>query len=252
MTITTTRGVMGKPKLKFETTDADIRMLGNRKKFHTKDLISFQPKTKKQEQFFNSYYTQIPLILQSGSAGTGKSTVALYAALSEVLDEGIEYKKIILIRSAVETRSIGFLPGDLDEKMEPYERPYKDIVDYLLPYANSYNNLKALGYLEFMLSTHIRGLTFDNAVIIVDEVQNMDQPELLSVMTRIGVSSKMILCGDNKQDDLFRQKFKSGFDYLEKLFKGIDTKYRDIVHYSIDDILRSDLVREILIADSKL
>ena len=243
---------MGKPKLKFETTDATIRELGNRKKFHTKDLISFQPKTNKQEQFFQSYYTQIPLILQAGSAGTGKSTIALYSALSEVLDECTEYKKVIIIRSAVETRSIGFLPGDLDEKMEPYERPYKDIVDYILPYANSYNNLKALGYLEFMLSTHIRGLTFDNAVIIVDEVQNMDQPELLSVMTRIGINSRMVLCGDSKQDDLFRQRHKSGFGYLEKLFAGIDIQYRDVVQYTVDDILRSDIVRHILIADSQI
>lgn len=243
---------MPKQKLKYETTESNIRELGNRKKFHPKDLVSFQPKTEKQRQFLESFYTQVPLILQTGSAGTGKSTIALYAALSEVLDEGTEFKKVIVIRSAVETRGIGFLPGDLTEKMEPYERPYKDIVDSILTYTNSYNNLKALGYYEFMLSTHIRGLTFDNAIIIVDEVQNMDAPEILSILTRIGVSSKMILCGDSKQDDLFRQRHKSGFDYLEKLFNGIDTKYRDVVHYSIEDILRSDLVKEILIADSKI
>lgn len=243
---------MGRPKTKFETTEGNIRELGNRKKFHPKDLTSFQPKSKKQEQYLNSYYTQIPLILQSGAAGTGKSTIALYSGLSEVLDEGTEYKKIILIRSAVETRSIGFLPGDLEEKMEPYERPYKDIVNQILPYANSYNNLKALGYLEFMLSTHIRGLTFDNAVIIVDEIQNMDQPEILSVLTRIGINSRMVLCGDSKQDDLFRQRFKSGFSYLKELFEGIDIEYRDVVEYGIDDILRSDLVKQILIADSRI
>lgn len=243
---------MGRPKAKFETTEENIRELGNRKKFHPKDLRSFRPKTKKQEQFLQSYYTQIPMILQAGSAGTGKSMIALYAALSEVLDEGTEYKKIIIIRSAVETRKVGFLPGDLEEKMEPFERPYKDIIDTLLPYAKSYENLKALGYMEFMLSTHIRGLTFDNAVIVVDEIQNMDQSEILSVLTRIGLNSRLVLCGDAKQDDLFREKIKSGFSYLNNLFSRIDPKYRDVIEYGVDDILRSDLVKQILIADSKL
>lgn len=243
---------MGRPRAKYETTDEVVRELGNRKKFHPKDLISFQPKSKKQEQFLQSYFTQVPIILQAGSAGTGKSMIALYAALSEVLDEGTEYKKLIIVRSAVETRGVGFLPGDLSEKMEPYERPYKDLINHILPYANSYHNLKALGYLDFMLSTHIRGLTFDNAVIVVDEIQNMDQPEILSVLTRIGVSSRLVLCGDSKQDDLFRQKFKSGFDYLQNLLSGIDIRYRDIIQYGIEDIVRSDLVKQILISDSRI
>jgi predicted ribonuclease YlaK len=243
---------MPKQKLKYRTDETNITELGNRKKFHPKDLKSFQPKTEKQRQFLQSFYTQVPLILQTGSAGTGKSTIALYAALSEVFEESTEFKKVIVIRSAVETRGIGFLPGDLDEKMGPYERPYRDIISNILHYNNSYDNLKVLGYYEFMLSTHIRGLTFDNAIIIVDEVQNMDGPEILSILTRIGLSSKMILCGDEKQDDLFRQRHKSGFSYLRKLMGMISEEHCDIIEYSTDDILRSDLIKEILIADSKI
>ena len=243
---------MGKPKVKFQVED-NIKEIGVRKRFNQKDLKPFTPKTEKQAQFLKAFYSQTPIILQVGSAGTGKSTVALYAALSEVFDE--DYDKVVIVRSAVETRAIGFLPGTFEEKMIPYERPFIDIIENLISYSDSkktYNNLKSLGYLEFMLTTHIRGLTFDNCIMILDEIQNMDQQELLSVLTRAGNNTKIVMCGDSKQDDLFRQKFKSGFMYLKQLINHMDKKYVETIVYDIDDIVRSGLVKEILIADSKI
>jgi len=172
--------------------------------------------------------------------------------LSEVFDETTEFKKLVIVRSAVETRSIGFLPGDLSEKTEPYETPYRDLINSMLTYNTPYDNLKALGYLDFMLTTHIRGITLDNTIMVIDEVQNMDEKEILSVLTRLGVYSKVVICGDSKQDDLFRQRFKSGFDYLLKLQKNLNSNITAMVDYTTDDIVRSDIVREILIADSKI
>lgn len=246
---------MSKQKIKFDTSNLppdNIRQLGHKKKFHPKDLINLTPKTNKQSQFLTAYYSQIPIILQTGCAGTGKSLMALYAALSEVFDESSEFKKVLIVRSAVETRSIGFLPGDASEKSAPYEIPYQDLTNFLITYNNPYHNLKALGYLDFILTTHIRGLTFDNTIMIIDEAQNMDESEILSVLTRLGLHSKVVICGDTRQDDLFRQKFKSGFSYLQNLVNLIDPSKTAVIEYGIDDIVRSDIVRDILIADSKI
>lgn len=245
---------MGKPKVKFKVED-NVKEIGVRKRFTPKDLKPFTPKTEKQAQFLKAFYSQTPIILQVGSAGTGKSMVALYAALSEVFDDATPYERVVIVRSAVETRAIGFLPGTFEEKMIPYERPFIDIIENLISYSDAkktYNNLKSLGYLEFMLTTHIRGLTFDNCIYLIEEAQNMDQQEMLSVLTRAGNNTKIVLCGDSKQDDLFRQKFKSGFMYLKQLINHMDEKYVETIVYDIDDIVRSGLVKEILIADSKI
>lgn len=235
-------------KIKFDAGESPE--IAGRKKFTTKDLISFSPRTESQREFLKAYYEQVPFILQIGYAGTGKSLMALYAALSEVLDENTKYEKLIIVRSAVETRPIGFLPGMIEEKTDPYERPYKDLISYVLKYKNSYNNLKALNHLDFMLTTHIRGLTFDNCVLWVDEVQNMDRGEILSVLTRVGQNSRVLVSGDGKQDDLFRQKHKSGFTYLMELTTHMQNF--EVIEYGVNDILRSELCKEIIIADSKI
>lgn len=235
-------------KIKFDA--GDNPELANRKKFTTKDLVSFSVKTEGQRNFLKSFYSQIPFIIQKGYPGTGKSTIALYAAFSEVFDEMTPYDKVVIVRSAVQTRAIGFMPGNEEEKTEPYEKPYKNITSDIIKYKNPYNNLKALNYLEFMLTTHIRGLTFDRCIMILDEVQNMDSHEIFSVLTRAGEQCKIIVCGDKRQDDLFRQKEVSGFDYVNKLSSKM--KNYDVVEYTIDDIVRSDLCKEIIIADSLL
>lgn len=244
---------MGKKKMKFDTrneTDAVVHELGNRKRFHPKDLCNLTPYPGNQEHFFDLYYSGKPIISMTGPAGTGKSFLSLYAALSEVLDESTEYDKVVVIRSAVETRKAGFLPGTQEEKNAPYEKPYANIIKNILPSFNDgYEHLKSLRYLEFHTTAHLRGNTFDRSIILVDEIQNMDYEELSTVITRCGVYSRIVLMGDLKQCDLYRFKQESGFDKLQRVFRKMDETTIGIVRFEIGDIVRSGLVRDFLIAD---
>lgn len=239
---------MSKSK-KFSTeheTDQDSRELGVRKKFTTKDLISLSPKNKNQKDFIESYYTNFPIIVQDGPAGTGKTFLAMYMALTEVFDSSTPYDKLIVIRTAVETRSQGFLPGDQDEKNDPFERPYKDIVSNIVKYNKAYDNMKALNVYEFMTTSHLRGTTFDNAIIILDEAQNGDISELSTVITRLGINSRIVVVGDSKQDDLFRKRQESGFEELKYIFGKMSSDSVATITYTVDDIVRSGIVREFL------
>ena len=244
---------MGNKRKKFDTrneSDAVVHELGNRKKFHPKDLCNLTPYPGNQEYFFDLFYTGKPIISMTGPAGTGKSFLSLYAALGEVFDESTEYDKVILIRSAVETRKAGFLPGTQEEKNAPYESPYVDAVSKILPAFNDgYDHLKSLGYLEFHTTAHLRGNTFDRSIILVDEIQNMDYEELSTVITRCGENSRILLMGDLKQCDLSRFKQESGFDKLQRVFRKMDETMIGLVRFELGDIVRSGLVREFLIAD---
>jgi len=140
----------------------------------------------------------------------------------------------------------------LDEKSLPYEQPYISLSKDMIKLNDPYTHLKSLGYVEFMLSSHLRGLTFDNAIILVDECQNFDSKELLTVLTRVGLNSKIVFCGDSKQDDLFRERIGSGFAYLNKLIQKMDPSYTSIITYNTQDIVRSGLVKEVLLADDKI
>lgn len=244
---------MGKKKLKFDTrneSDSVVHDLGNRKKFHPKDLCNISPETPTQETFFDTYYSGTPLISMTGPAGTGKSFLALYAALSEVFDESSPYDKVIVIRSAVETRKQGFVPGDQEEKNAMFEAPYEQIVKKLLPAFNDgYKHLKALGYLEFDTTGYLRGQTFDRAIILFDECQNADYEEVSTVVTRCGEYSRLVLLGDYKQGDLQRFKQQTGFDRLHRVLNNMDGYMVGFVKFELGDIVRSGIVKEFLIAD---
>lgn len=247
---------MGKPRLKFDTSKEhpdNVKSIGKTKKFHPHNLINLTPKTERQSNFLKAFYSQTPIILQNGHAGTGKTFLAIYAALSEVFEPSNEYDKLIVIRSAVQERKIGFLTGDEKQKGEVFERPYISIInDIIQPYKDSYDNLKSLGYYDFMLSSHQRGNTYDNCIIVVDEAQNMDAAELRTIITRAGINCKIVLCGDSKQDDLSRQRETSGFEYLKNVLKLMPYDYSETITYKVEDIVRSELVKQFLIADSKV
>lgn len=248
---------MGKPKVKFdnkdEIDDAKISQLGNKKRFHPNDLVALTPRNPRQEQFFHDYYTQIPMIIQRGAAGTGKTTLAMYAAFTEVFDQSTPFDKLIIIRSPVATRDIGFLPGTEEDKAAPFEEAYVDVAQDIIRYNKPYNNLKALGYLQFRLSNNLRGLTFNDCVILIDEVQNLEQHELLTILTRGGRNCKIILCGDSKQDDLRGKKGQvSCFKYLENLTDIMSEEFTSTITYSIDDCQRNAFVKEVLRADAEL
>lgn len=242
-------------KKKFSTeTESfeDQKQIGSKKSFSVKDLISFKPITERQKDFFNAFYSNIPVIIQDGPAGTGKSIVSIYCALSKVLSSDSGYERLIVIRSAVETRSQGFLPGTKEEKEEVFELPYIDIMSRITNYKNSYGMMKSLGYYEFMTTSHLRGTTFDNCIIVVDEAQNADIEELATIFTRIGKNSMIIVCGDTNQNDLFRKREKSGFEDFKKIINNMSIDTSATITYTFDDIVRSKLVKEFIISRANL
>ena len=216
-------------------------------------LQPINPLTEAQAKMRDIYYDEnINCLAAIGSAGTGKSYMALALALEDVLTEK-NYDKVVLIRSAVQTRDQGFLPGDLNEKMSYYEVPYSDIASDLLGKRDAYKQLKERGKIEFMSSSFVRGLTFDNAIIILDEAQSCNSHELKSVITRVGDNSRLIICGDTKQDDLKYTKNRVDISGLIEIMNILGrVPSFDVVRFTTDDIVRSGFVKEFLIAEEEL
>lgn len=223
--------------------DTEIDNILN-KKFAMKRIL---PITPNQEKVVKAYRAGKNLA-NIGSAGTGKTYLSLALALEEVL-ENDEYERVIIIRSAVQSREQGFMPGSLTEKMGYYETPYIDIVNDLFQRGDAYQIMKQKGMIQFMSTSFVRGLTFDNAIIVVDEVQNMNFGEIDTVMTRVGESSKIIFCGDVKQDDLKTSKNRADVSGLRDFLKVI-TKLNlfAVTEFTTVDIVRSGIVKEYIIA----
>ena len=212
------------------------------------DLKSTYPLTHNQEIFFNLYRKNHKALLLHGVAGTGKTYIAMYNAFQEILSEDAEVKKLVIVRSAVPSRDIGFLPGNEKEKVEVYSTPYQEICEDLFPRfgPKAYNKLKEQNLVSFMVTSYVRGLTLDNSIVIVDEVQNLTDMELNSIMTRVGQNTKIIFCGDFRQTDLCKKYDVSG---LKKFMQIVDhmQSFRH-VEFQVDDIVRSQLVKEYIIA----
>ena len=214
-------------------------------------LVDIDPLTENQKKLFNSYAEQKHLVAY-GCAGTGKTFITLYNALREVLDERTPYEKIYLVRSLVATREIGFLPGSYDDKSDIYQIPYKNMVKYMFQLSSDaefemlYGNLKAQETIKFWSTSFLRGTTLDNSIIIVDEFQNMSYHELDSIITRVGENSKIMFCGDASQSDLQKTNERNGIvDFMTVLRKMPSF---DIIEFGVDDIVRSGLVKEYIIA----
>lgn len=206
------------------------------------DLATFDAITETQGQFFSQYKTKGAFLLH-GSAGTGKTFIALYKALEEVLDRGTQYQKVIVVRSAVPSREIGHLPGDEKDKTEVYSIPYQTMCEELLPRKQQpYQRLTEQKHLYFMCTSFVRGITLDDSIIIVDECQNMNDMELNSIMTRVGENTKIIFCGDFRQTDLYRRNDMSG---LKKFMMIAENMPSFSLHeFTTEDIVRSGLCRE--------
>jgi phosphate starvation-inducible protein PhoH len=213
-------------------------------------LKTFEPLTENQRIFFDAYKRGDYFLALHGVAGTGKTFCALYKALEEVLDKNNPFKKVIIVRSAVQSREIGHLPGDVTEKMEIYQQPYVQIADTLFGRKDAYQRLSEQGYVEFISTSFIRGMSFDDAIIIVDEMQNMTFEEIDTVMTRVGYRSKIIWCGDYRQTDLNKKK-----NDVSGILKFFDVAYHmkafTKIEFTVDDIVRSSLVKDYIIAKLK-
>ena len=227
------------------------RQIKRKKPINTNYLLNIEPITDNQKRVFESY-KEGKHIVAYGTAGTGKTFITLYNALSEILDDKTPYERIYLVRSLVSTREIGFLPGDHEDKADIYQIPYKNMVKYMFQMPSDadfemlYGNLKAQESIKFWSTSFLRGTTLDNAIVIVDEYQNLNFHELDSIITRIGENSKICFCGDARQTDLVKTNDKNGIvDFMNILRKMPSF---DIIEFGIDDIVRSGLVKEYLIA----
>ena len=214
-------------------------------------LVNIEPISENQKRLFDSY-KEGKQIVAYGCAGTGKTFITLYNAIRDVLDENTPYEKIYIVRSLVATREIGFLPGDHEDKSDIYQVPYKHMVKYMFQMSSdadfemSYGNLKAQDTIKFWSTSFLRGTTLDNAIVIVDEYQNLNFHELDSIITRIGENSKICFCGDARQSDLIKTNDRNGIvDFMNILRKMSSF---DIIEFEIEDIVRSGLVKEYIIA----
>ena len=219
----------------------------NTLKIKLDDLKTFDPLTENQKKFFEAYKRGDYFVALHGVAGTGKTFCAMYKALEEVLDRGNPFKKIIVVRSAVQSREIGHLPGDVTEKMEIYQQPYQQICETLFGRKDAYQRLTEQGFVEFISTSFIRGMSFDDAIIIVDEMQNLTFEEIDTVMTRVGYRSKIIWCGDYRQTDL--NKKKNDMSGILKFFDiAMHMEAFTKIEFTPDDIVRSSLVKDYILA----
>lgn len=215
----------------------------------TFSLKRTSPLTKNQEYTFNAYNSGYNLVL-NGMAGTGKTFVSLYLALNEVLNRKTDLEKIIIIRSVVPSRDMGFLPGNIKEKIKVYEEPYREICNELLGRGSAYDLLKTKGLVEFTTTSYLRGITFNNAIVIVDEMQNCVLSELDTTITRLGDNSRIVFCGDYRQTDLDKAREKSGLFTFLNILKRIDSfRY---VEFEKEDIIRSGIVRDYIISRTEM
>ena len=232
-----------------ENLNSDIQKVKSKStlKMRIEDLTTIDALTETQGQFFAEYKKDCRAMLLHGCAGTGKTYIALYRALEEVLQRGNPYKKVVVIRSAVPSRDIGHLPGDETEKTAVYMQPYIDMCGTLFPTKQqAFQRLIEQKYVSWMITSFVRGITLDNSVIIVDECQNMNDMEINSIITRVGHNSKILFCGDFRQTDLYKKGDLSGLQKFMVIAENMPS-FRTI-EFSEHDIVRSDLVKEYLIA----
>ncbi len=218
-------------------------------------LSTIKPVTDSQKLVFESWKKGMNQFL-FGCAGTGKTFISLYLALQEVLKNETPYDKVIVVRSLIPTREIGFLPGDEEDKAALYQVPYSNMMQFMFEQPNEqafsmlYDRLKAQGSFYFLSTSFLRGLTFDNSIIIVDECQNLNFHELDTIITRVGQDSKIFFCGDFGQSDLTRMNEKNGLmDFLQILQ---EMQEFNCTEFDIGDIVRSGFVRSYLIQKTKL
>jgi phosphate starvation-inducible PhoH-like protein len=225
--------------------------MGNSLKIKLDHLKTFEPLTENQKIFFDAYDKGSYAFMLYGSAGTGKSFIALYKALEEVLDKGNPFKKLVIIRSSVPSRDSGFLPGSLEEKNAIYEEPYKQICADLFGRSDAYDRLKEQGYIEFLSTSYLRGTTFNDSIIFFDEFQSATWHEDRTILSRTGTRSKLILSGDFSQNDLIKSKNdQSGFHDLFAVATEMDEF--DMIQFTTNDIVRSSFTKNFIIACEKL
>jgi phosphate starvation-inducible protein PhoH len=208
-------------------------------------LKNIVPKTINQEKAFNLYNKEYNLLLH-GLAGTGKTYISLYLALSDIINGYTDHTNLTLVRSIVPTRDMGFLPGTEKEKSKVYEAPYMNICNDIFGRGDAYDILKGKNIIKFVTTSYIRGITLDDSIVLVDEAQNLNFHELDSIITRLGDNSRILFCGDFRQSDLIRDDERKGLLTFMRILATID-EFKT-VEFVEDDIVRSKLVKEYIIS----
>ena len=222
------------------------KQLRRKKPYNSDMMVPIEPITPNQRTAF-AHYNEGKNLFLYGAAGTGKTFITLYMALKQVLDPLTPYNKVVLVRSLVSTREIGFLPGDHEDKSALYQIPYKNMVKYMFELATDnefemlWGNLKAQESVTFWSTSFIRGTTLDASIVIVDESQNLNFHELDSIITRVGEDTKIMFCGDAAQTDLIRTNEKNGILDFQKIISMMPEFAQ--VEFGVDDIVRSGLVK---------
>ena len=229
--------------------------MSKKKEISSSDLVEVKPITDNQKLVFESYKKGLNQFL-FGCAGTGKTFVSLYLSFQEVLKNETPYERVVMVRSLIPTREIGFLPGDEEDKAALYQVPYSNMVQFMFKQPNEqafsmlYDRLKAQGSFYFLSTSFLRGLTFDNSIIIVDECQNLNFHELDTIITRVGQDSKIIFCGDFMQTDLTKMGERNGLHDFLRILEEMNEF--SCTEFDIGDIVRSGFVRNYLIQKTKL
>ena len=219
------------------------------------NLTKISPVTDSQKEVFETWKADKNQFL-FGCAGTGKTFISLYLALQQVLNNETPYDKVIVVRSLIPTREIGFLPGDEEDKAALYQVPYSNMMQFMFEQPNEqafsmlYERLKQQGSFYFLSTSFLRGLTFDNSIIIVDECQNLNFHELDTIVTRVGQDSKIFFCGDFGQSDLTKLNERNGLMDFLQILQEMDEF--NCTEFNIGDIVRSGFVRNYLIQKTKL
>jgi len=216
-----------------------------RKTWSLHDLKSIRPLNQSQAEMFHEF-ARGQSLCAIGSAGTGKTMISLYLALNQLLDPESGIDRITIVRSVVPTREVGHLPGTLEEKTAVYEVPYRDLLQELVGRVSTYDDMKEAGYIDFCTTSFIRGVTWDNTVVVVDECQNMTFHEINSIMTRVGKNSRILLAGDVRQTDLNKKGDDSGLKRALQVVGAMDEF--STIEFTRDDIVRSDFVKSWIIA----
>jgi phosphate starvation-inducible protein PhoH len=212
-------------------------------------LKYIEPMTKNQQRAFEAYEDGKNMMLH-GIAGTGKSFISCYMAMREIIDGSDRFKKLVIVRSVVPTRDMGFLPGNNKEKTKVYEAPYQSIFTELFGRSDAYEYLKQKGFVEFISTSFIRGITLNDCIVVVDEIANLTIHELDSVITRVGKNCKILFCGDFRQSDFTRYADREGLKDFMKIINKM--KSFEFVEFDENDIVRSSMVKEYIIAKDRL
>ena len=230
-------------------------MAKKNKEINHNSLVTIKPITDNQKEVFATWKKGANQFL-FGAAGTGKTFISLYLALQDVFDLKSKYERVVLVRSLIPTREIGFLPGDEEDKAALYQVPYQNMVQFMFEMPNEqafnslYDKLKGQGSLFFLSTSFLRGLTFDNSIIIVDECQNLNFHELDTIVTRVGQDSGIVFCGDFDQTDLTKTTERNGLHDFMRILEEMDEF--NLTEFEIGDIVRSGFVRNYLVNKIKL